>query len=489
MKQHKGMSKRRKIILITILALLLAAVATILIINSTYRYDPTGSGELLGAGEKGILTLQYNGADGKPESEEISYSKAETMSLPDVSKPGYFFTGWVMGDLYVGNEITLYAKQTNLQARFTKDYTDITSACAVFTDEVSFTEYKKGAYAKVNTEAVDVYLDGGYKLTVYSKENFAGEQTKVYYSGMFSGFIGSMKIEPVESEAIEIGTLSDAQKVNLLSTFAPRIWWDENERFFASSVDFAAEHMEKTLSAYANLYYLKALDSPDYMSDFFYGDLAHAKVYAFATEKEFKYLDLSYFYYAPFNQGKQIAGMEFGDHVGDWEHISVRLLKEKKGDKLYCRPVTVDYSAHFMRNYVAWDEVQTVGGTHPVAYTACGSHGMWKDSGTHVYVNAVIVKLKDYCSQGIAWDVWEPGNMETYAYDALTHQGRGIGESKWNPDFDTDCWVTGGGVSIWGNKGWRPPIQIYPRMDSAPSGPQHKQSLNNYYTINGKSER
>ena len=242
------------------------------------------------------------------------------------------------------------------------------------------------------------------------------------------------------------------------------------------------------MSPYGNIYYLEAVDSPEYTGDFLYGDLKNAKAYAFATEKEFKYFDLSYFYYAPYNLGKTIAGMEFGNHIGDWEHITVRLMKEENGGKISYRPVIVDFSAHFMRNYVAWDEVEIVEGTHPVAYVACGSHGMWKDAGEHIYVNAVVVKLKDQCSQGTAWDLWQEGNMETFAYDALNHKGEGIGSSEWKKDFDVNCYEEGGGVTFWGNRGWIYPIHIYPRFDSAPSGPQHKQSLNDYYTISGQND-
>ncbi|MBR0413902.1 MAG: Vps62-related protein [Clostridia bacterium] len=487
MKRKKALSKK-KIVLLVVAALIVLGIAVILIVNSTYIYDPTGSKQMLAEGQSGVLTLQYNGADGKPESEQITYESGKPLALPAVSKKGYFFSGWMQGDLYIGTEITLRAKEATLTARFDKDYTAVTSPCAVYSEDGSFLSYKAGKFPTVNTKAADVYLDGGYKLTVYSKENFEGKETNVYYSGKFSGFIGSMKVEAVKSDSIAVTALDDAQKITLLKTFAPRIWWEEDEQYFASSVEFAAENMEKVMGPTGNLYYLKELNSPRYTSDFFRGDLENAKAYAFAVEKEFKYLDLCYFYYAPFNLGKQIAGMEFGDHVGDWEHVSVRLLKETNGGKLTYRPVIVDYSAHFMRNYIAWDEVETVENTHPVAFTARGSHGMWKDSGAHIYADAFVVQLKDYCSEGTAWDLWEEGKLETYTYDALTHEGKGIGTSEWKRDFDIDCGVEGGGVTIWGNMGWRTPIQIYPRMDSAPSGPQHKESLNDYYTINGQND-
>ena len=445
MKRMKRLGKK-KMILPAILAIILLAVALILIVNSTYTYDPIGSDNFLPEGQSGVLTLRYNGADGKPESEQINYEKAQPVTLPTLSKKGYFFSGWLKGDLYVGNTITPLAKEITLTARFDKDYTAITSPCAVYTNDGACLEYKVGNFASVASKASDVYLDGGYKLTVYSKENFEGKETKVYYSGKFSDDIGSMKVEAVKSDSVAVSALDDATKLTLLKTFAPRIWWEEDEQYFASSVEFAAENMDKVPGPYGNLYYMKELNSPRYTSEFFYGDLENAKAYAFAVEKEFKYLDLCYFYYAPFNLGKQIAGMEFGDHVGDWEHVSVRLLKETNGGKLTYRPVIVDYSAHFMCNYIAWDEVETIDETHPVAFTARGSHGMWKDCGTHIYVDAFVVQLKDYCSQGTAWDLWEEGKLETYTYDALTHEGKGIGASEWKRDFDIDCGTEGGGV-------------------------------------------
>lgn len=488
MEKKKSSKKAKKIVLISLSALLLIAVAVIVITNITYKYDPTGNLSALGDGEKGVLTLEYNGADGMPESEQIEFSKFEKLTLPTLTKEGYYFSGWTIGDNFVGTEASLGAKHVKAEAQFDKDYSAVKSPCAIYSDEKSFTEYAQGEYPSIDAKAFTVFVDGGYKLTVYDKENFEGKQTKVYYSGKYSGYIGSMKVEKVESEPVEVAELSNDEKLNLLKKYAPRFWWDKNEKYFASTVEFAAENMKKAPTPTGNIYYRDDVKSSSYMNDFLYGDQQNAKAYAFATEKEFKYLDLAYFYYAPYNLGKTIAGLEFGNHIGDWEHISVRLLKEENNGRLTYRPVIVNYSAHFMKNYVSWDEVEKVNGTHPVAYIACGSHGMWKDAGVHVYVNAVVVKLKDLTSKGTAWDLWEDGEMETFAYDALAHKGEGIGESEWKAEFGIDCFDENGGVTNWGNRGWKPPIQVYARFDSAPSGPQHKNSLNDYYTINGQDE-
>lgn len=146
------------------------------------------------------------------------------------------------------------------------------------------------------------------------------------------------------------------------------------------------------------MYYIEDLDKPKYMNDYLHGDVNNQKAYAFAVEKEYKYLDLTYFVFTPYNKAKEVAGIQFGNHIGDWEHITVRLMNYQENEKNYYRPVIVDYPAHSFRNYVSWYEIETVEETHPVGYTARGSHGMWEDAGTHVYVDAKVVKLTDECS-------------------------------------------------------------------------------------------
>lgn len=476
-----------KCIGIVLLAVVIIAFAAVMIINGRYTYVPVSTNNILADGEKGVLTVFYGGADGMPERETIEYSKNERIELPELTKKGYKFSGWSAGWLFSGSSVTLNTKTATARPQFDKDYSMIKSAAALYTQELTYEEYREGEYPAVNKEIVDMYLDGGYKMTVYSEPDFAGEETKVYYTGMFSGFVGSMKIEAVKTQGVEIPELTDEARYELLTMFAPRIWWDEDEEFFASTIEYAKEHMTRAESSRGYMYYLEGLDKPTYMTDYLYGQKDGAKAYAFAVEKEYKYLDLSYFIFTSYNKAKEVLGIQFGNHIGDWEHVTVRLMNYTENGKNYYRPVIVDYSAHSFRNYVSWDEIEIVDETHPVAYTAQGSHGMWKDAGTHVYVDAVIIKLTDECSQGTEWDLWLPDQMETYSYDALTHTGKGIGESEWSTAFDldylnenSDC------ISSWGNNGWYAPIQIYPQLQGGPGGPQQKNVLNDYYTLNNK---
>ena len=65
---------------------------------------------------------------------------------------------------------------------------------------------------------------------------------------------------------------------------------------------------------------------------------------------------------------------ELGNHVGDWERIQVRFNYNGTGTPV---PTRVSFSEHSgIVNYNWGDTNLTlVGGTHPVAYSANGSHG------------------------------------------------------------------------------------------------------------------
>ena len=58
---------------------------------------------------------------------------------------------------------------------------------------------------------------------------------------------------------------------------------------------------------------------------------AGAPVYAFYAEKGEGVVDLVYFFWYPYNRGKEVLDTIWGNHVGDWEHITVRLTEGRGG--------------------------------------------------------------------------------------------------------------------------------------------------------------
>ena len=455
-----------------------------LALNLGYVYSPTRESELIKEGEMCELTIEYNGANGMPEK-EVKYVEAFSLyTFPKIEKDGYKFFCWFCNYVAYQESLPIYGKKIRAIAQFEKDYSAITSPCAVYDTNTTYKEYGVGEYDEVNIKATDIYVDGGYAVKVYSKKNFKGKETDVYYQGTFSGKVGSMKIYKIETERVAIPNLNDETKEWLLKEYAPRLWWDEDEEYFASSVDFALQHLKRKISAYGYMGVIEGVDSPTYKTDYFYGDKDNMKAYGFIVEKEYKYIDLSYYIFFPYNKAKEVLGIEFGNHIGDWEHVIVRLLVSKEGDETFVTPVFAQYGIHSERLYIPWDKLPRYENTHPIGFIANGSHGIWPNAGKNVYKDLWIIKLTDICSEGENWDLWEGSNLETYEYDAKTWTGKGLGETKWNSCFDHDFYNRkSNAIARWGNFGYEYPIQIYARLQNAPEGPTCKKGVFDYYTI------
>ena len=457
------MKKNRSFIILLIAMFILLAAS---LVGCNKKEEPVPEGYSL-------VTFNYNGADGKT-NESVLLQRNSVMVLPELTKEGYGFVGWQFGSVYLKDSVPIKGERVTLNAIFEKDYSIYTEPCTLFLKNGEKRSYRVGEYNNIGQK-------GGYKATVYKRKDFKGKAYTVAYKATYSGKVGSVKVERVDSGKYDYDGTDDS-KAELLRTFAPRFYWAEEENFFPTTVEEAGDYFTRSDSEWGYFYEVKGLDDPDYTDKFLHGNLKTAVCYAFAVEKEYKYLDLSYFVYCPYNYGKRILGLTYGNHVGDWEHISVRLLVEEE-EELCVKPVFIEYSAHSFRSYVPFDEAEKYG-THPVAYVAAQSHGMWSSEGTHVYVNAVVLKLSDECSKGTAWDVWEEGKMETYAYDALNFEGRGIGGSEWKSAFDKDYFsAENGAVTEWGNRALKNGI-FYKRFDNGPSGPQDKPNLYDYYAMN-----
>ena len=84
-------------------------------------------------------------------------------------------------------------------------------------------------------------------------------------------------------------------------SFIKRIDRDENEEYYASSVEFAMQNLKRELSPNGYMGIIADLDSPDYKNEYMYGDKQNMKAYGFIVEKEYKYIDLCYYLFFPYN--------------------------------------------------------------------------------------------------------------------------------------------------------------------------------------------
>jgi Vacuolar protein sorting-associated protein 62 len=219
----------------------------------------------------------------------------------------------------------------------------------------------------------------------------------------------------------DTGTLERDPRQVLLETHAPRIWFTADEEYWPSSVEWAFPQLERFMDGEGQpwLQTVAALGSPSDTLPFFAGDLASAPIYGYWADKGGGIVDLVYFVYYPYNRGKSVLDTIWGNHVGDWEHITVRLVEGPGGGHA---PSQVYLSAHDFGGAYDWGsgEVELFEGTHPVVYAAWGSHGIWAQPGDHVYmsigetdpvfdvcITVVCTELVDRTAAGIAWDSWE----------------------------------------------------------------------------------
>ncbi|MBJ6362756.1 hypothetical protein ACFOQM_16045 [Paenibacillus sp. GCM10012307] len=327
----------------------------------------------------------------------------------------------------------------------------------------------------------------GYKVTLYKDQNFSGASKVFTADAMFVGadfndLTSSLvveKISPLDSTSVAVPNNSyDAQsKRQLLQTFAPRIWFAQGEVYFPSSVEYTLPYVDRYVNSSSGQYEFKTktpLNPYDLKLPYFKGDLANAPIYAFWVEKEYNNVDLVYFQFSPYDLGKTVLGTEVGNHVGDFERVTVRLAKFVHNNTNYLKPVQVLYGAHFFANTYSWSEVNKINGTHPVAYSAFGSHGMWKDAGNHVYKDLVVVQLTDVTNQGTAWDTWN--SLQAFEYYPNQSTGVGLGNPwpTWlNKDYNNPNSLS---VARFGN-----PTQGtffgQPLLAGGPAGPQEKASL------------
>ena len=175
------------------------------------------------------------------------------------------------------------------------------------------------------------------------------------------------------------------------------------------------------------------------------------------------FLEIAYWMFFPYNRGKRVCvGLysgcppckkvwgkcpcpsgciggysTFGHHVGDWEKVYVRFRKVNTDYQIYSiylsmhgSAVTQKFGGEFLwqgGQFKKGDKTLGMyGGTHAIVYCAAGSHGMWPDTGRHVYMTLPNKDtLIDEASSGTSWYTWK--NLKPVQYDST---GQYSGEFK-----------------------------------------------------------
>ncbi|XP_029047636.2 uncharacterized protein LOC114878232 isoform X2 [Osmia bicornis bicornis] len=148
--------------------------------------------------------------------------------------------------------------------------------------------------------------------------------------------------------------------------------------------------------------------------------------YPFSEGKAVCVLDLGFFGSWPIpTVGGMCFGMlkEYGNHVGDWEHMSFYFKDVSYPSAMYVsahdagafyrydlRSGTFVYESQETRKGIFQkpifpERVFTAGGSHPILFSARGSHGLWTAPGKHKFVR--LPRLYDESGFGTAWPTWK----------------------------------------------------------------------------------
>ena len=167
----------------------------------------------------------------------------------------------------------------------------------------------------------------------------------------------------------------------------------------------------------------------------------------------------------------------YGNHVGDWEHITIRF---KRGV-----PYKMYLSTHDFGTELEWGLSSTWhSGDHPIIFSAKGSHGMWAQPGAHDYTpNKVMdllgAQLIDECATGTEWNTWEHLWVRKFggSYDGntewLNYEGRWGNLERDCKKVDTATWCVKGECLDW--------LDFldfeFCKLESGPSGPLQKDAM------------
>jgi hypothetical protein len=234
--------------------------------------------------------------------------------------------------------------------------------------------------------------------------------------------------------------------VNALTAaaLAPRVWLDPDEDFFPSSTQFFLNQVHQSGGFLVTNEDLGCANCTD--PAFLNGqqpNQAPVPVYAEIVNRTqdgqpTNITDIIYWMFYPYNNGKLVCmGLvvegdcmgdysRFGNHVGDWEHMTVRFYDG--------RPYQIYLAQHSHGDTLVYgDKNLRLSQGRPTVYAADGSHGLYADTGRHVYQSLPNYDvLVDYTDPGMLWDTgstvipfqWQSSGTYTGSLDWLNITSR-----------------------------------------------------------------
>ncbi|KAL1900590.1 Vacuolar protein sorting-associated protein 62 [Sporothrix stenoceras] len=168
-----------------------------------------------------------------------------------------------------------------------------------------------------------------------------------------------------------------------------------------------------------------------------------------AVQKNSTWVDVFYFYFYSYNYGGKVLGINFDDHVGDWEHTMIRFVDGV--------PTGMYFSQHGAGSAYTWASLSKGTGANagrPLTYIGTGGHANYAKPGTEDYTIALGI-VSDTTDAGFAWDMAQ--NYRGYWFDSASSTfteagGVNVGgseESSTSP-VEGSAWLQWGGA--WGDE-------------------------------------
>jgi hypothetical protein len=206
----------------------------------------------------------------------------------------------------------------------------------------------------------------------------------------------------------------DEMHAALARRYAPKVWLHSAEDSFPSSVDFFLPNTHEEV--HDGVTFKVACDpctiNPNFLSGQnpsqttvpVYAEIVHRT----SNDQPQNVTDVIYWMFYPYNEGKSVCygidvgyggclGVQrnMGNHVGDWEHLTIRFVGGA--------PTQVYLSQHNGGDVYAYgDPDLKLDNGRPTVFAANGSHGLYHEEGSYYY--GPITDLEDETNHGTMWD-------------------------------------------------------------------------------------
>jgi hypothetical protein len=190
---------------------------------------------------------------------------------------------------------------------------------------------------------------------------------------------------------------------------------------------------------------------------------AQVTAYAVVVEGAQKRVDIVYWWFFNYNQGKTVAGTSWGNHVSDWEHVKVKLDGVDFANPQNERVVGVMYDHHGDQdNFKPGDGNTEFSGRQVLVHLANGDHEAYAKAGIYDRPQGT----HDYCKANAYQFDQRQGMVEIYLWNGSDFSPAPTGAP---PSFKDPAWLRYRGR--WGNQQRGDLLGLVARLESGPEGP------------------